>query len=418
MCKKYYPLFLILSLLLFMISCTSIQQTQRTITTPTNWPFINKNENEFRKYFDDHIDSLDPIEGIWICQEGGIWRNVFSGMTGNIPQRSPYRIAIIRDTTNEKYDFVAVVLESDYNFWKPGLIKAYFRKTAYKKVYEGLWYTVNFSPHKGTYLLEDEGLIRHTFTTYHPSNRYIELNYETFLIKSYPPIRKSIYSKSDVKLKSSGTGFLISPNGLIVTNFHVVESADKIDVIFPEKSITKPAIIKIKDVQNDIAILQLKNFTFSSYFNQSIPFVLSNSKLVKVGEEVFTLGFPLGNVLGSKPRLSTGRINSLYGIQDDPRLFQISNPLQPGNSGGPLFNNKGELIGIVVSSLNAKYFYENAGIIPQNVNFAIKIDYLKNIISMLPEGDEILKRKSLLKPDKIENLVEKLSPFIVQIKSY
>ena len=93
--------------------------------------------------------------------------------------------------------------------------------------------------------------------------------------------------------------------------------------------------------------------------------------------------------MGDNSRFSSGRINSLYGIQDDPRLLQISNPLQPGNSGGPLFSSKGELIGVVVSSLSAKYFfYDNAGIIPQNVNFAIKISYLRNIFSMLPEGQQ------------------------------
>ena len=99
-------------------------------------------------------------------------------------------------------------------------------------------------------------------------------------------------------------------------------------------------------------------------------------------------------------------------------LFQISNPLQPGNSGGPLFNQKGELIGIVVSSLNAKYFYENIGVIPQNVNFAIKSTYLQYLISMIPEGDEILKRKSLIKQDKMEEQIEQLNPYIVQVKSY
>ena len=72
----------------------------------------------------------------------------------------------------------------------------------------------------------------------------------------------------------------------------------------------------------------------------------------------------------------------------NPRLFQISNPLQPGNSGGPLFNFKGELVGVVVSSLNAKAFYDNLGIVPQNVNFAIKNSYMKNMLEMLPEGEK------------------------------
>ena len=92
--------------------------------------------------------------------------------------------------------------------------------------------------------------------------------------------------------------------------------------------------------------------------------------------------------------------------------------MQPGNSGGPLFNIKGELVGIVVSGLNAKYFYDNIGIIPQNVNFAVKVSYLNNLIGMIPEDEEISRRKSSISNLSLENQVELLNPFIVQIKVY
>lgn len=217
---------------------------------------------------------------------------------------------------------------------------------------------------------------------------------------------------------SSGSGILIYDSGIIVTNYHVVEEATKIEVIFPVNGLKITASIRLKDSKNDIAILILNDFSYSSIFKQSIPFTVADANTIKIGEEVFTLGFPLGDIMGSKSRLSNGRINSLYGLQDDPRLFQISNPLQPGNSGGPLFNNKGELVGLVVSSLNAKYFYENVGVIPQNVNFAVKSTYIQNLISMMPEGDEILKRKNLVKQTKMEEQIEQLNPFVVQIKVY
>ena len=126
----------------------------------------------------------------------------------------------------------------------------------------------------------------------------------------------------------------------------------------------------------------------------------------------------MGDIMGSEPRASSGIINSLYGIQDDPRSFQISNPLQPGNSGGPLFNEKGEIIGIVVSSLSAKYLYENTGALPQNVNFALKSDYLINLISMLPESNEILNRKNSVTQGPMEEQIEQLTPYIVQIRTY
>jgi serine protease Do len=122
--------------------------------------------------------------------------------------------------------------------------------------------------------------------------------------------------------------------------------------------------------------------------------------------------------MGETARLATGNINSLYGALDDPRLFQINNAIQPGNSGGPLFNKGGELVGICVAGLSARYFYENQGIIPQNMNFAIKASYLKNLVGLLPDGDSILKRPNVVNGTSLEQTIEQLSPYVVQIRVY
>jgi S1-C subfamily serine protease len=410
------PIFIWLAF--FLSSCTPAMQTQRTITTPIGWPTLKKSEAEFRKYLDDNADNLHVLEGIWTMHESGTWRNVYNPMlSGSLPSRIPYRLAIVKDTTNSGYDFVAVVLESEYSHWTPGSVKARFRKTAYENVFETLWFMVDFSSKRENYIIDESGIIKSISISYDPDH-VIEYTTERILLKAYPPISGKSRPSSDKKLKASGSGFLLTTNGLVVTNYHVVEDASRIEVVFPEKNITKSASVRIKDTKNDIAILEIKDFTFSDISSQQIPFSFADANSVKVGQEVFTLGFPLGDIMGTKPRLSTGRINSLFGIQDDPRLFQISNPLQPGNSGGPLFNSKGDLVGIVVSSLNAKYFYENAGIIPQNVNFAVKASYLQSIISVIPEGDEAIKRKNSFKSDSMENLIEQLNPFIVQVRVY
>jgi hypothetical protein len=386
-----------------------------------DWPIVGKTEDDFRKYFDENIVTLDPIEGIWTIQQTGTQRNILSGIYRSMPESNPYRIAIVQDKPFKdfkNFDFVAVILESEYSYWKPGRVKALFRRTAYDYLYDGVWYMANYTKKTGNYIIDELGLIKTTNTSYDPIQTNIELTYETYFIKAYPPFidRRKITSSEEIR--SSGSGFLISKNGLVVTNYHVVENAIKIEIIFPEKQIVKTATVRIKDAKNDIAILALDNFSLAVIGVQKIPFSLANVSSIKVGQEVFTLGFPLSDIMGTKSRLSTGRINSMYGIQDDPRLYQISNPLQPGNSGGPLFNAEGELIGIVVSGLNAIYFYENLGIIPQNVNFGIKVNYLNNLISMLPEGDEILTRKNLVPQTKMVDQIEQLSPFIVQIKVY
>ena len=174
----------------------------------------------------------------------------------------------------------------------------------------------------------------------------------------------------------------------------------------------------MKDEKNDIALLRLQDFQYDGIYESNIAYSITGSSSVNLGQDTFTLGYPLGDILGSRVKLSSGKIGALFGVSEDPRLFQISNPVQPGNSGGPLFNNNGELIGIVVSSLNAKYFYENLNIIPQNVNFAVKSDYLINLVSMLPESEEIKKRQGQLKDKSLEEQIKLIKPFIVSIKAH
>jgi serine protease Do len=408
-----------LVLIFFILSCSEYKQVQKEIVAPVDWPKIKKSEAEFRKYFEENAGKLEILEGIWLVTTGGTWRNVLSGITGSISPETPYRLAIIKDTTNSGYDFIAVVLESEYPHWTSGNVKAYFRKTAFEKVFEALWFASDFSRRREIYTMDKLGIIKNTHITYDEDNPYIEYNLETILLKIYPSVTDESHIKPPYKnLKTSASGFLVTANGLVVTNYHVVENAEKIEVIFAQKNITKSASLKIRDIKNDIAILELKDFSFEEISSEPIPFTFADVSTVKVGQEVYTLGYPLGDIMGTKPRVSLGRINSLFGIQDDPRLYQISNPLQPGNSGGPLFNTKGELVGIVVSSLNAKYLYESAGIIPQNINFAIKSNYLQNLLFLIPEGKEAINRKNLFKSDLIEDQIEKITPFIVQIRVY
>lgn len=387
----------------------------KEIKQPANWPSTKYTESDIKIFIDKNISNLNPIEGIWTLNESGNWRNVATGETGVIPNQSPYRLAIMRSDKQPNYDYVAIILESEYRHWKSGNVKAYFRKTAYDNIFEGRWYMNDYSEKKGNYFLDEFGLLTSKRTDYQGN---IQLNFESIFIKAYPPIEQNRKVSSEKLAESFGSGFLISKNGLVVTNYHVVEDAKQIKVIIPEKSITKFAKVKIKDAINDIAILELENFVGSLDFNE-IPFTFTNDNLIKVGQEVYTLGFPLGEIMGTTSRLSTGMINSKFGLQDDPRLYQISNPIQPGNSGGPLFNLKGELIGIVVSSLNAKYFYDNIGIIPQNVSFAIKSSYLKNIVSLLPNGEISINRANPnLQQKNLEELIEDIRPYVVQIKAY
>ena len=143
------------------------------------------------------------------------------------------------------------------------------------------------------------------------------------------------------------------------------------------------ATVSLKDTNNDIAILKLSQSPTS---RQNI-IIFGDSSSVKTGDRVFTYGFPLVDLLGNaEPRYSEGFINSLSGISNDPRLFQVSIPIQPGNSGDPIFNEKGELIGIATSSIDSEKIKTVFGTIPQNVNFAVKSSYIKSMLPNLPDA--------------------------------
>ena len=214
---------------------------------------------------------------------------------------------------------------------------------------------------------------------------------------------------------SRGTGFLFARSGLVATNYHVISDGNNIHIYFPNADLEFDATVELKDVNSDVAVLKIKDFAYDKIFSDEVPFAVKRSSGVQLGEKIFTLGFPLGELLGKSAKFSDGTISSLSGLMGSANLFQINNPIQPGNSGGPLFDQDAHLIGIVLATLDAKFFYENLDTIPQNVNFAIKSDYLISLISMLPEGPSILSRKGSLQDKPQEEQVNRLVPYIVTV---
>jgi len=172
-----------------------------------------------------------------------------------------------------------------------------------------------------------------------------------------------------------GTGFFVSSDGYILTNEHVVRNASKFQIILRGKKYSAK-IIK-SDRANDIALIKIDG--------SKLPFLtLGDTGNAKLGSNVFTVGFPNIDLQGKSPKLTKGAVNSLKGIRDDSRYFQVSIPIQPGNSGGPLVSENGKVIGIVTSKLSDLFALKKTGSLPQNVNYAIKIEYAKILLKGLP----------------------------------
>ena len=186
-------------------------------------------------------------------------------------------------------------------------------------------------------------------------------------------------STSANEWKGNGSGFFINEKGYIATNYHVVEEANAIQVEYFQKGVKNifSAKVIVTDKQNDLAIIQVDDPKFKTL--PTIPYVFS-STIKDVGSEVFALGYPMAQVMGDEIKFTDGKISSKTGIEGDITVYQISVPIQPGNSGGPLFDNKGNLVGITSSGLNKEYFNS------ENVNYAIKTTYLKNLIDVMREN--------------------------------
>ena len=364
------------------------------------WPKVTRSKEELTGYFDANLGSLDPIEGIWTS-------------TAN----NQYQLAIFRDSGNSDRDFVATIMKSEEDGWSEYQVKSEFQRTAYSGVYTMSYYMRDHSK-QGTTARVLSGGGKLSFVLRNPLNGNPDT---TVYIKNYPANATSVSQEEETPQApgevTTGSGFLLTETGLVATCSHVVEHSHAIEVTFPAANRSYSATIVVKDKGNDLAVLKLAQFVYPDVSKRPIPYVVASSSTVKPGQDVFTLGFPLGEMLGTSAKLSSGTVSSLYGVQDDPRMLQISNPVQPGNSGGPLFDIEGRLVGVVVASLNARYFYEMADIIPQNVNFAVKSDYLSNLVSMLPEDDEVRQRANRLAGESMVKQVELVGPCVVNIKS-
>lgn len=193
---------------------------------------------------------------------------------------------------------------------------------------------------------------------------------------------------------SSGTGFLISNEGYIVTNHHVIKDANRITVRGLNGDFSKSISAKlfIEDINNDLAIIKTDEYQTPTL--TETPYIIS-SKTVDPGSSIFCLGYPLRATMGEEVKITNGIISSNSGFMGDITSYQISAPVQPGNSGGPLFDDKGNLVGII----NAKH--SDA----ENVSYAVKSGYLLNLInsaSISIKLQQINKIIALSLPEKIK----------------
>ena len=294
----------------------------------------------------NHVISkgCDAIEGIYQNASGGI----------------NYKVALRK--MYGKYHLIYLSGAPCLCEWDEGEVKAFLEPTATPMLFSARWIMADKTDNNSCFISFEQGLM----------NVMLDGTKDLY-VKLFPSVSDNFGNPSS-NSEGSGTGFALSSNGYIVTNNHVIDKAKSIEVKGVNGNFTRKytAEVVVSDERNDLAIIKINDTDFTTL--GSVPYIFRQG-IADVGENIFVLGYPMTSTMGEEIKLTNGIISSRTGYQGDISMYQISAPVQPGNSGGPLFDKNGNIIGVV----SAKHtLAENAG-------YAIKISYIRNLIDMLPQ---------------------------------
>ncbi len=346
----------------------------------TSW-----NEYKLKEHW--KTNGTDEIEGIY--------ENVTKLYT-----EPKYTLGLIKTS----YGYNLIYLKGDFNgtssdqsyYWNVGDVKSKLYSTATPLVFKADHYMGDKTLNTNVIFTFENGLMNLIYTDGRPKVTYLKL---------YPTASDNISQSTNPSKVASGTGFGISSNGIIVTNYHVIDGAKSIKIrgINSDFSKTYKAKVIVSDKNNDLALIQIDDYSFTSL--GIIPFTIKTS-LAGVGENIFVLGYPLRASMGDEIKLTNGIVSSKTGFQGDITSYQISAPVQPGNSGGPLFDNQGNLIGII----NAKHTGA------ENASYAVKSSYLTGLIELLSSPPK-LQTVNLLTGKSLTQQVELVKKFVYIIET-
>lgn len=355
-------------------------------------------------YYKDNILALDPIEGLYDLQYEEFYVTPFVNQTWGENRVKWYIKESVRGCGN--FDI--------YILGKNGTLEK--NKFSINRVGKTNAYYCHLFTSEVRFFLEDNAYFRYSLTLDHSSAKSVmknpnlapsvKITTKMEGIKTYPT--KDDYAEAYNKevqesMTWTGSAFALNQN-YIVTNYHVVENAKSILIkgIKGDFSTEYEASLIASDKNTDLAILQIVDSRFNGF--GSIPYTIKRT-ISEVGESIWTLGYPMSNIMGEEIKFTDGKISARSGIQGDVSVYQITAPIQPGNSGGALFDNDGNIVGITSSALNKDFFNS------ENVNYAIKTSYLYNLLeSTLPET--IIPKGTAMKGQQLTQKIKLAKPFV------
>ena len=395
MTKKYEPKIVALMLFFLMFYPSLIFSQNNNNNGTIRWEYYPGTEKDIRDYYNDNFEELDPVEGVFTLSY-----KIFNSYGSLVVQKDNWQtLAIIKDVNSLTREFIEICLSTD-DFPKYAITAEFTKAT------NGIMYlSKQFGPEGKTsnenFVWDQElGMLTSKTIFYNKGNKF---TMERYYLKTFPKSVSTDVPK--IVRKSMGTCFAISKDGFFVTNHHVIKNGGDISIFLKENLEEKvfKANVVFKDEKNDLALLKIAD---SNFYFESIPYRVDENS--RIGESVFTLGFPMSNIMGGNLKYTDGSISALSGVRDDERYYQISVPIQPGNSGGPLFNKNGDVVGIITAKLNS----QAVGVDVQNVNYAIKAAYLSQMMEMIHIKPDIILPAISKGPNFEKYSIEALSKFI------
>lgn len=324
----------------------------------------------------------------------GIYERIIDNTSGH-----RYELAVKKiDNSTFHIIYLSGVNSDISNVWKEGDLKAICSKTATPNLYRVEWYMLNKTQYTGVYATFDEGQMK-----------VIMSESDDTYLKLYPYASSESYDSGISGLPSNGkkwtgTGFAINAAGYIATNYHVTQGANHIYVYGIGGDFNKKykATVIASDQRNDLAIIKVEDSAVSLLGTPPYDILFKTSE---VGSDVVAFGYPLTTTMGEELKVTNGIISANTGFQGDVTTYQVSAPIQPGNSGGPLFDSNGSVVGIISSK----------HLSTENVSYAIKASYLYSLV-MSSNTEVEIQSTNTLRGQPLTAQVAKVRNFVFLLK--
>ena len=358
-------------------------------------------KDDFKKYFEKNISELDPIEGIYYVTQKGYAQDRENPHSISTQFTQSFFYAIVYSEDFEGYGWYGWHGDTEVDDDGPNVL---WRQKFVKIGNTNTYAVMNIGSEETGYTesqIEIKDFSKFEFKIdYETDSKWYDYFITYQFVRDCPDV---INHDEFQRTEWTGSGFAIA-DGYIVTNYHVTNGAKTIRIkgVNGDMEEAYKGFVVASDKEHDLSIVKIVDKDFEGF--DAIPYKIGKTT-VDVGDDIFVLGYPMTQTMGEEVKLTNGVISAASGYKGDASMYQISAAVQSGNSGGPLFNEDGAVIGVVCA--------KHAG--AENANYAVKVSYLYSLITSSNLGIDI-SGNDKVKGKSLSKQVKKIRDFVYLIE--